>query len=219
MGFDVTFHPISLKELKYFFFDVLEDPGIAAGRAAEITRVPRLQRNALKVYKMLPVLVRERDPLPSFGLCAAVVAGFLHPFWYARGQGFSLLPPDQVPEAPALFVSLDKLGSTTLNGLPNPSHGGFLGNESGSGWIPDDRIAAAERLLESLKTRLGSDGLPIIRTAFDEDGLESLGAALGYCRSKQLGLIEAADVVVPISNRCVTDESNLRAPFLRNVDR
>ena len=218
MGFDVTFHPIGEKELRHFFFDVLADPTLATERAAELCPDAKKRKKVAQVYRALPQFVARREPVTAFGVCAAIVSGFLHPYWYARGQAFSLLDRKQVPEVLGLFVPLGKLGSDILSKLSDPSDGRFLGNESASGLIPADRIARAEQLLEALNTRPGPDALPILATAFDEDGLESLRAALHYCRSNRLGMIEASDVVVPIADKCCTDESNLRAPFLGKME-
>lgn len=37
MGYDVTFHPVSARELQYFVFDVLDDPTLLTARMAEVT--------------------------------------------------------------------------------------------------------------------------------------------------------------------------------------
>ena len=55
-------------------------------------------------------------------------------------------------------------------------------------------------------------------TALDADSLDSLRAALAYCREKKLGMIEASDRVVPLTNQCMTDDTNLRVPFLGKME-
>ena len=49
------------------------------------------------------------------------------------------------------------------------------------------------------------------RRVFDQDGLASLDAALRYCRERGLGMFEASDVVVPLSDECYTDHANMCA--------
>jgi len=58
-----------------------------------------------------------------------------------------------------------------------------------------------------------------LETALDADSLDSLRAARAYCREKKLGMIEASDMVVPLTNQCTTDDTNLRAPLLDKMER
>lgn len=219
MGFDVTFHPIGRDQLDHYFFDVLADPALGRERSREISADPERQAVVLQLYRAFPRFRAMNQPVgSSFAFGAAILAGFLHPFWYARGQGFSMLPRSRVPEAAGLFVPIGQITASKLTGLPDPSHGLIRGNTSASGFMPPHKVAEAEALLGSLAERVGDDGRPLLEAFFDEDGLGSLHAALRYCREHDLGMFEASDVVVPLSNECYTDHANMRAPFLGKLE-
>lgn len=154
----------------------------------------------------------------SFCFGAAVIAGFLHPYWYARGHALTFLAENHRPEIAKLFVPLGQVATSSISGIADKSRGMIRGNESASGVIPPDRITKAQGLLESMAHLRGTAGLPLLETALDSDSLDSLRAALDYCRQNKLAMIEAADVVVPFTNQCMTDDKNLRAPFLGKME-
>jgi len=221
MGFDVTFHPIGADQLRHFLFDVLDDGSLAAARAAELSAEPKHRKVLDQLYESFPEWLAGRGDPPvgnSFAVVAAVIAGFLHPYWYARGTALTFLAEEHLPEIKSLFVPLGRLGPGPLAALPDESRGMIYGNESASGFIPPQKIARAQELLESLGDRPGRAGLSLLETAVDEEGVESLQAALLYCRERGLGMVEAADVVVPIADHCVTNFENMRAPFLDKME-
>jgi len=210
MGFDVTFHPVSESQLQRYLADVLADHSVAEQRAAELAPDPKERDVILKLYNAMPNWVKERIPIAnSFAMGAAIIAGFLHPYWYARGTAFTFLAEERLPEMVDVFVPLGKV-IPALGGLPDRSRGMIRGNESASGLIPADGIKKASELLESLGQRRGRGGLSLLETVVDEEGLSSLRAVLEYCSANNLGMIEASDVVVPISSQCLTKYSNLR---------
>jgi len=219
MGYDITFHPIGMDELQHFFFDVVDDASKAKSRAKEISKDPKRQQVVLKLYQAFPIFIQTKMPIgASFCFGAAVIAGFLHPYWYARGHALTFLAENHLPEFAKLFVPLGQVGKSSLSEMADKSRGLIRGNESASGVIPPARIAKAQNLLESMAHLRGTAGLPLLETALDADSLDSLRAALAYCRAKKLGMIEASDVVVPLTNQCMTDDKNLRAPYLGKME-
>jgi len=166
-------------------------------------------------HKALPQWLAAKEQVgSSFALGAAIIAGFLHPFWYARGQALSFVAEKHVPEAADLFVRLGDVAPRLHSELPDSSRGLIKGGESASGLIPPERIEAVDRLLRRMEEMPGTGGRTLLQTAFDADGLASLRAALAYCRVKKLGMIEASDIVVPFSGESLTEIKNMRAPFL-----
>ena len=219
MGFDVTFHPVGAAELQRFLFDVIADTSLARQRAAELAKDAKHRKLLVTLYGSFPEWLAEPAPLPNtFAFAAAIIAGFLHPYWYARGTAFTLLAEGHVPEMAELFVPLGRVAPGPLSSVPDRSRGLFRGNESASGFVPPDRIARAQELLESLADRPGRGPLSMLETFVDEESLESLRAVMRYCRDRELGLIEATDLVVPFSGECVSNHANLRAPFLDKME-
>lgn len=215
MGFDVTFHPIGAEQLQHFLFDVVDDPAKAESRAKEISNTKKYQTAALKLYGQMPAWLADNEMIgPTFAFAAAILAGFLHPYWYARGQALTFLAEEHAAEAAELFVPLGKVVPSKLSALPDRKRAMIFGNESASGFIPPDRIKRAVELLDNAAKQPGRGGLSKLETIFDDDGLEALRSALDYCLQHQLGMIEASDVVVPIANQCISDSSHLRAKFI-----
>jgi hypothetical protein len=79
-------------------------------------------------------------------------------------------------------------------------------------------FAQLPSLAPSIATERGSLSRPQAGTPFESDNFKSLLAALNYAKANNLGLMEASDLVVPISNQCASDFNKLRAPFLKKMD-
>jgi hypothetical protein len=91
MGYDITFHPITREELKEFVFDVIMDPGLANKRAALISNNTAMQESIRNIYGKMSgfrqMVLNGNYPFPAtYSYATAAIAGFLHPYWYARGS-------------------------------------------------------------------------------------------------------------------------------------
>ncbi len=53
---------------------------------------------------------------------------------------------------------------------------------------------------------------------FDEAGFDAVSRAIDYALPKGLGLMEATDLVVPISNETFTEPSNMRSHFQNKLE-
>jgi len=209
MGYDVTFHPVSRNQLKHFVFDVFNDASVAESRAAELSNDPEAQEQIVGLYGQFPEW-EEDDEAPfeaTFAVAAAAIAGWLHPYWYARGQALSFMAFEH-PEVAECFTPLPRLATGRFASLPDDSDG-FLGeNFTASGFISPDKFDTLTRLVKELAAP----------KFFAQDGLESLHAALGYARAKGLGLLEATDIVVPSAGEFTSNPENLRAHYLKRMD-
>lgn len=210
MGYDVTFHPVSLDDIRRYVFDVVEQPHLADSRASDITSDGAKRRHVERIYEELSDWVRQLSEGKSLPLnetvarAAAQVAGFIHPYWYARNAALSMLDDDAVRD---LFVPLTKLTGAPecLRAAEPDAHIGL--NYTASGVITD--LDGLERELMKLGLDDKNDP-PALFTVFDGIGLASLREAIAYCKRHDLALIEAADVVVPIADEASTDPDNLR---------
>ena len=208
MGYDVTFHPVSVDDLRHYVFDVIEQPGLSAARASEIAPDPEKRRGIDAAYEQLAEWAQQLGEGQSLAMnetiayATAQIAGFLHPYWYARNAAISMLDDEAVLE---LFVPLAKLpgAPTCLSTAATSAHIGL--NYSASGVITD-----LDKLERNLR-RLGLDGdPPKLFTVFDGSTLASLRETIAYCRKHDLALIEAADIVVPITGDAGTDPEHYR---------
>jgi len=216
MGFDVTFHPVSPRDLQYFVFDVFADPSLAPSRAAELTDDPAKQAFVSEgIYGRFASWTTER-PLRFAGTIAfacAAVAGFRHPYWYAGGLALSFLG-DTLGVAPR-FTPLPRLARGPVHQLTDESEGLIRHNYSASGLLEPAQLVAVVSQLQSLEDR------PADAVGFalaDCEGRQALERAVGYARRHELGLIEAADLVVPFAGQSSTDIDHLRGRFVGRLE-
>ncbi len=168
-----------------------------------------MRRQVVRLYGRMGDWVEELSrggSLPineTIAYATAQVAGVLHPYWYARNAAVCMLDDDAVN---ALFIPLTKLvdAPECLRGAGESAHIGL--NYTASGIITD--LDQLERSLQ----RLGLDHAksPTLFSVFDRATLASLREAIAYCREHGLALMEATDVVVPITDESGTDPGNFR---------
>jgi hypothetical protein len=229
VGFDITFHPISVEDAQYFVFDVVDDPSLSEERLASLTRMPEKQAIARASYGCL---LRWRNPRDwgqgqNFGntvaFVTAAVAGFLCPFWYSRSGAISFHDKrdDRVLR---LFRSWTQLARGAVSRMPDKTDGLLLASYHGSGLIVPERLTELESIALDIGRSIQDEtyhddpvavvpeGFPPVRMsrAFDDDGLASLLTAIEYAKKHDLGLVEASDVVKPIADETCTDPEHFR---------
>lgn len=220
MGFDITFHPVGLNELRRWLFDVVNDPSLADRRARDISPDEERQAKVLHLYSQFPAWRSDRQITfaGSFGFSAAIIAGYLHPYWYARGQCLSFLAEGSAPEIKEFVTPLPRLAQDAFAELEDESGGLIRANYTGSGFVRPEHIPELQRLMQDLASAACETQGCAIGGVFNADGFDALQRALRYARERRLGLVEASDVVVPFANTCYTDYENLRAKFLGRLD-
>src|SRR5258708_17052830 len=95
MGFDITIHPLAAKEVQRFFFSVIRNPGKSRASATLITTESVKRKDIVQIYDQIAAWRTEQvESFPhSYGFALAALAGYLHPYWYMRGEGL-MLPSD-----------------------------------------------------------------------------------------------------------------------------
>lgn len=216
MGLDATFHAISEYELNKYVFEVLRDPAKASAFAQEIsTDKDKSERIENAIYKdsLLSWFTGGADSdgchidgnnfANTISFAIAILSGYLHPYWYSRNGAITLARGDH-PEVVGLFTSYSEISNSPLQ-IYNVNEANMLnGNYSASGVIKD---------VKSLQTWV-TDNDSYLSARFESDGLDSLHRAIDYCLVNDLFFIEAAEVVVPISDQCFSDFDNFKAHFL-----
>ncbi len=217
MGYDITFHPISKADLDRYLFQVADDPNLADARAKELAgkNADDFQMIMEFYYENFPEWLaetteQEKQGLPAFAArfvrTAAALAGFKYPYWYCRGSALSFVATEE-PSLRALITPVSRFASGTLKNMGDSSEGLITENFSASGFIGD--IAALRRELSKLTKAMSE--------VFDAEGRWALDNAMNYAEKHGLGLIEAADVYVPMEGGGSKYE-NLRAQFLNEKD-
>lgn len=218
MGFDVTFHSIDLRELDRFFFDVVRTPSIAVERSALLTSEPSHQSLVLRLYSQFPNWLADEGIgfSESFAFAVGILAGFLHPFWYARGESLSFLATGPVPEMKPFLTPVSSMAVDVFAAKRETDAGLIQANDSGGGLVLPNRLADFRQLLDDLEEQQRREATPLIGGVFSDAGWKALHHAVSYARSRGLALFEATDVVEPITDECYSDIRNLRADFLGN---
>lgn len=234
MGYDITYHPVSVSDIQYFLFDVLADPSLAETRARELATDEEDYRMIREFYydeldgKLPEIRENEKKGLPAascwLARTAAALAGFKYPYWYCRGSALSFMAHED-QSLKGIFTSICDLGRATLGDLVDSSDGLITDNYTASGYIaqPGQIAQHIKRLSEPrVKKRLfglKSETIPsLFESTFDDEGIEALERAVRYCDQHGLGMIEASDVYCPMAGGG-SRYDNLRAAFNKTIDK
>src|SRR5262245_38924448 len=204
MGFDVTFHPVRLDVEGKVIRDLLLSK-----------TTPKKVAKALPNCKDdLPQMVEEnlanlvKNETNEYLACfasynTAMLAGYLRPYWYARGQAISFYL-EQHRDQTNVFTSFLKWLGEPFSNRADPTNGLIFDNWSGSGVI----TSPSEFLEWFSRQNFGE--------LFDEEGLEAVRQCANCCIARGWHMLEATDVYGP-SGFC-TNPDNVRPPHLRNMD-
>jgi hypothetical protein len=155
MGYDVTHHPISAKEMDYFVFMPYGNRLLINERIAQLTTDPDHAEFLQESYEALYEECDASNHMDGHALSQLVccISSFLHPYWYSRNICFSFLIAD----------GLCKDVFTPLSNYTNDSkivkklrHKRLLIDENfmPSGFIEPEKMAQlAETLILSLKEK------------------------------------------------------------------
>lgn len=218
MGFDITFHTITRAELHRFILDPIASPDLGFARLKELTQRPdhlQLLRSVYQDFIEWRLAADEPCEVAStFAFSTALIAGFLHPYWYARNQALSLLPVDIAK----VFTPLRAMADDRFSRLLELQAGPFVGSFSASGLIAPDRFDEIQEIICSFAPKVSEGDQSARAHIFDDDGRQAITTALAYARERNAFLLEASDLVVPLQNRALTNFDNMRASFLGRTE-
>lgn len=196
MGFDVSWHPISQKEMLRWYFDRLEEvrSGDRSGLVAlaEEYRIGSDNSNeefCAARYQEIMDTAAKVQPGESFdkthSYILAAVQGLFRTYYYTRGGLYSNLM-DQSAMAAYTLPFQKILGDR----LQHPVQNRILENYSGGVFIPEDQVP-----------RLLADGRSgPVRAALESafgNTLPIFFKALEFAQGEGLGLLEATEVIEP----------------------
>jgi len=208
MCFDVTFHPISPEDITFFVEDVVLDPTFAPSRIERLDLEPAFKDAIRNAYGFIAdfrksVESGESDFAHTFSFMTAIVAGFLHPYWYSRGCAVSFLPDVDPTIGPILESPLVVMPRLARQ-MSDPSNGRITTNFISGAYVSQSNVVALKSYFADPK-----NGDHIARI-FSDNGRDSLLEAIEYATEHRLGLLEASDVIVPLFGECVTNPNNAR---------
>jgi hypothetical protein len=208
MGFDISFHPVHPSEVTVYLVEPLADPELLDERLLQLTRNSQ-HRESLRnnVFAKLPALTAVRQKRKAFnttiGFAAAIVSGYLHPYWYSRGAALSFW----VKQDPHVATLLSSLGAEVpgLSGLHDL--GRLTGNDCSGAFVAPGQVGALEAHLK----KAARD--PALRGRWGDP--EPLAQALKYAKQHGLGVLEATEIVD--AGGTLSWPPNLRANHTRNL--
>jgi hypothetical protein len=217
MGFDVSYHPISIGEMHTWYLDRL--PEVASGDASGTLAVAKAAGlGEDSTQRLLHIIDKGTNNKPdgSFelghGYMIAAVQGLFRDYHYTRGSMLSSLVGNDGPLTP---YTSPLVGPGALD-LPNPSEGVLPSNYASGVWLAPEGVAA---LLDAY------DNDPRIKAAMDETvpagQINVVLKALRAARDLGVGLLEATEIIEPNpldlnTSRCVSDlmHCDIEGPLL-----
>lgn len=193
MGFDVTFHPISPKEMKDWYFTPLE--WVKQGQEEKVLALAAQHGiegfYAEKYLNTLRVGAKTEDSElfdKSHGFYIAVIQGFFRNYYYTRGSAFSFLV-EQKPEYARYFTPWAQVAPSAF---PNPAENCIIENYCSGVYLSP---AQAAQLLQDLEqnSRICGD----FEELWCNGQLDVLKKALAAAVKLGAGLLEATEVVEP----------------------
>lgn len=232
MGYDITFHPIAKKDLIEKCLNVVIDPSLETQVSQELKATPEEIQYILQPIfsemcsakeKIMTTLRRIRSgenvgnenkqlayEYGRIPFCCAAIAGFIHPYFYARSAclAFLLLKEPHFKQyvqsiydiKPPFCHAGDKIAIYE----PRMSLAIFiLQNYSGGGYVAYEKLTGLKQALQNASYS------KIVDQVFGTE-IEGLMAVIEYCLQHQIGFIEASDVVVPIQDKFLSRAENFR---------
>ena len=207
MGYDVSFHPISPKEMQEWYFTPLT--WIQQGQEEKVLALAaQYGMEDFYAEKYLDTLrvgaKTEPDEIfdKSHGFYIAVVQGFFREYYYTRGSSFSLLV-EQKPKYARYLTSWDQLTPVSFS---NPKKNRIIENYCSGAYLSPDQVVL-------LLTDMENDPkvLKDLEELWINGQIAVLKKALSAAAKSGAGLLEATEVVEPnpISPNESTSYSNL----------
>jgi hypothetical protein len=191
MGYDVTYHPISEKEIKEWYFDVLDD----TKKADTLSKKYNIDEFYINKYKDAIKAGLQVDTMDTFdkthGFYIAVIQGFFRKFFYTRGSSFSFLIDENNYFEKYTKKWQDIIKQKIINQVDNK----ITQNYCSGVYIPFEKTV---ELLDDYNKnyKIKSD----LDTYYSENRINVFIKALEYSRDNRLGLLEATEVVEPNPN-------------------
>lgn len=192
MGFDISYHPISLEDMNEWYFERLLDA--AKDDYSKLLRLGR-QHHMDKFYvnkymdtiKVAVQTGKEDDFFKTHAYYLAVVHGFFDIYYYTRGTAFSFLIEEQ-PKMKSYITSWQEIKPYTIR---THIEGGLTENYSGGIYL------SPEQVKDLLADYEKDDNIYKIMNDFFEQNISIFIKALQNAAKKNKGLLEASEVVEP----------------------
>lgn len=205
MGFDVSYHPISIEQMNEWYFsklDQLEQAlAFAQGKGLDKDKIEQYLVALHTGFKTEESSLFEK----THGFYLAIAQGFFAPYYYTRGTGFSFLINTH-PEMQCYVTSWDDIKPDFIKCKVT---GRIVENYSGGVYLSNKQV---EQLLEDYVT---NEKVKHVLDNFFEQNIPVFIKALTYAKEHQLGVLEATEVIEP--NPIDLDETTSYT-YIKNCD-
>lgn len=187
MGWDISYHPISEKQINEWYFDVLDNQELIEKLSTE-NEIEHFYKEKYKETINVGLETKTDDIFDkSHGYYVAVVQGFFQKFFYTRGSALSFSENQLLKKYYTgwdKIVSSDKLTSTVNNQI--------IENYCSGVYIPKDKVV---ELLNDYEKN--SEIRKELDELFSHDRIKVFLKALNFAKENALGILEATEVIEP----------------------
>lgn len=187
MGWDISYHPISEKQINEWYFDVLDNQELIEKLSTE-NKIEDFYKEKYKETINVGLETKTDDVFDkSHGYYVAVIQGFFQKFFYTRGSALSFSENQLFKEYYKEWreiVSSEKLTKNVNNQI--------IENYCSGVYIPNNKVVD---LLNDYEKK------PEIRkeldNLFSHNRIKVFLKALNFAKENGLGLLEATEVIEP----------------------
>lgn len=215
MGFDITFHPFSRKEYKFYIEQVVERPDDYVEQLKRIhSSSSESDYVAINIYSRFEVfksnvMAGDESFDSTVGFASASIMGYLHPYWYSRNASLKeVILHLKVESVLSKISSIVELKNKTFF---DKAINDIESNYSSGCYI---QYEGAKQVMKSIKNK---EKYKSLITCFGKDNMASLISCLRYCVKNKLDILESSDIVVPFTGQTTTFSPNFRAAHLKNI--
>lgn len=187
MGWDISYHPISEKQINDWYFDILDNQSLLEKVISENT-FENFYKDHYKEVIENGLNIKEDDIFDkSHGFNIAVTQGFFQKFFYTRGSALSL------SENPLLKKYYKKWQEIVPNEkLTKSVNNQIIENYCSGVYIPQNKVTELLNDYES-----DSEIKKELNYLFSHDRINVFLKALNFSKDNKLGLLEATEVIEP----------------------
>lgn len=187
MGWDISYHPISEKQINEWYFDVLDNQELIEKLSTE-NKIEDFYKEKYKETINVGLETKSDDIFDkSHGYYVAVVQGFFQKYFYTRGSALSFSENQLFKEYYKKWneiVSSEKLTVNVNNQI--------IENYCSGVYIPNNKVIDLLNDYEN-KPEIRKE----LNNLFSHNRINVFLKALNFAKENQLGLLEATEVIEP----------------------
>lgn len=187
MGWDISYHPISEKQISEWYFDVLDNQELIEGLSTE-NKIEDFYKEKYKETIKVGLETKADDIFDkNHGYYVAVVQGFFQKFFYTRGSALSFSENPLLKKYYKQWTEIipnEKLTKNVNNQI--------IENYCSGVYIPKDQVT---ELLNDYENN--SELRKELDDLFSHNRIGVFKKALKFAQENGLGLLEATEVIEP----------------------